>query len=420
MGVSLMRLINNFRFGSIAGILFLLSGSLAVSQEIPVWEKPVLKDSIIALLSKFQDLHNKLNDQTNSTAEREFIHLFSNSKVQVINDINGSSAEPKMSIEDFIVLLKDLFPNGLAINIDLNRLTMDQPRYDRNNRFIVRIRINRKLNGITRGKVFSSAQRVIFQIAFINNNGTPGNFSIYGMDLTPKGQSYITASGSPAFTGFVNPSLASDERLKPGNGVGYRGEIIYSFFFSDHWGISSGAGFSQYTGSLGLSKIDASGGFDPNLKDFLVDNSLWFVELPVLLSFRTNPAKRLELIADLGPSLGIRAFESMTSSAVNTNTGIRMINVITDTDWIGQMNRFNLGIVGTIAMKYRFKSHVGVLLGGGVRQGLSGLDHNVQAGFVSSRYQVQYNPLWGAPGKTINQAFFLHAGVAILLNRKEK
>lgn len=414
-----MRLINNFKFSCIVWILICLSGQIASAQESPVWDKPALRDSIISLLSKYQVLHNKLNNQTNPSVERDFIHLFSNPKVQIINDLEEQSKIAKISVEEFVIKISDLFPDGLTVNLDLARMTIGQPKYDRNNRYILRIHINRSLNGISDGKVFSSNKRVIFQIAFINNNNTPGNFAFYGMDLPPKSQSFLMVSVSPALTGFVNSALSSDMRLSLRKGSGYKGGIFYSYYFSDHWGFGSGVQFSQYSCSVKLDKFDALGGFDPNLRDVLINNDLWFVEVPVSLAFRTNPVKRLEFRADLGLSLGIRVFESMVSSAVNTNTGATMTNVISDADWISLMNRFNLGLQGTIAIKYRLNNRLGILIGGGVRQGLSGLDNNIHADFVNSKYQGQYNPLWGAPGITANQAFFVNLGATIQLNKEQ-
>jgi len=414
-----VRLINNFKFSCIVWILISLSGQCASAQESTDWDKPVLRDSIIGLLSKYQVLHNKLNNQTNPSIERDFINLFSNPKVQVINDLEEQSKITKISVEEFIIKIGDLFPDGLNVYLDLARMTIEQPKYDRNSRYIIRIHINRSLNGISDGKVFSSNKRVIFQIAFINNNNTPGDFAFYGMDLPPVGQSFLTVSVSPALTGFANSVLSSDMRLSLRKGSGYKGGIFFSYYFSDHWGLGSGAQFSNYSCSVSLSKFDTFGGFDPNFRDVLIDNDLWFVEIPVFLSWRTKPVKRLEFRADLGLSLGIRVFESMISSAVNTNTGATMTNVFSDADWIGLMNRFNLGLQGTIAIKYRLNNRLGILIGGGMRQGLSGLDNNIHADFVSSKYQGQYNPLWGAPGKTVNQAFFLNLGATIRLNKEQ-
>jgi len=414
-----MRLINNFKFSSIVWILFLWAGQIASAQESPVWDKPALRDSIIAILSKYQILHNKLNNQTDPLVEREFVHLFANPKVQVVNDLEWQSQSTKISIEEYIIKVSDLFPDGLTINLDLARLTIGQPKYDRNNRYIIRIRINRSLNGISGGKVFSSNQRIIFQIAFFYNNNSPGSFAFYGMDLPPKGQNFITASVSPALSGFVNSALGSDERLGLRKGTGYTGGIFYSYYFADHWGIGSGAQFSQYSGSVSLDKFDAFGGFDPNFRDVRIDNDLWFVEVPVFLSCRTKSSNRWEFSADLGLALGIRVFESMTSSAVNTNTGATMVNIITDADWISLMNRLNFGLQGTIAIKYRFNNRLGILIGGSMRQGLSGLDNNNHTDFVTSKYLGQYNPLWGDPGKTVNQAFTVNLGVSMRLNKEQ-
>ena len=414
-----MRLVNDFKVCGIVLILFSLTALLASAQESIVWDKTALRDSVITLLSKYQTLHNKLNNQADESVEREFMRLFSNPKVQVINDIDGQLKSAKMSIEDFVVSLGDLFPQGLAVNLDLSRLSVYQPKYDRNKRYVIRLLVNRSLNGISAGKVFSSSQRVIIWITFIYDNQTPGDFTIYGSELPPKGQSYLTATVSPAFSGFVNSAIGTDERLDMRMGTGYRGGIFISHFFSDHWGIGSGAQFSHETGSIMLDRFDAFGGFDPYLRDILIDNDLWFVEVPVLLSCRTNPAKKLEFRVDLGISTGIRVFEKIISSATNINTGAYMVNVITDTGWIVLMNRFNFGVQGTIGVKYRLTDRLAILAGGGIRQGLSDLDKNIHTDFISSKYLGQYNPLWGAPGKTINRSLFLNMGATVLLNKEK-
>ena len=414
-----MRFISNFKFGSIVMILISLSGQVASAQESTIWNKPALRDSIITLLSKYQILHNKLNNQADQFVEREFINLFSNHKVQVVSDIEKQSSPSKISIEEYIFKVREWFPSGLIINLDLARLAMDQPKYDRNSRYIIRVRVTLSLNGISGGRVFSSNRKVIFQIAFQYSNNTPGGFTIYGSDLPPKGQSFITASVSPALTGFINTTLSSDVRLGLNMGAGFDGGIFYSYYFSDHWGIGSGAKVLHESGSVSLNKFDAFGGFDPNFRDILIDNNLWFIEVPVFLSFRTHSPKRWEFSADLGLIPGIRVFESMISSAVNTNTGAAMVNVITDADWISLMSRFNFGLQGTISMKYSLNSRFGILAGVGMRQGLSDLDHSSQSDFANTKYMGQYNPLWGAPGKTVAQAFFVNLGAAIRLNKEK-
>lgn len=414
-----MKLINNFKFGRIVLVLLFFSTQVASAQEVPVWDKPELRDSVITLLSKYQDLHNKINSQTAPQVIRDFIHLFPNSKVQVVNEIEVQGKPPEISIEDLIAGLTDRFPEGLAVSLDLDRLTMDRPKYDRNSRYMIRVRMNHSLYGVSGGQVCSSSQSIVFQIGFYYNNNTPDGFAIYGTSLPSNGQSHITVSFSPALTGFVNSVLGSDQRWIQKPGTGFTGGIFFSYYFSDHLGIGSGMQFTQYSGSISLNQFDAFGGFNPNLRDILIDNDLWFVEVPVFLSCRTNPANRWQFSADLGILSGIRVFENVVSSAVNTNSGVTLVNVISDPEWISRMNRFVFGIQGGISLRYSINNQLGILFGGGMRQGLSALDHNVQAGFISSKYLGQYNPLWGAPGKTVNQAFFINMGATIFLHKEE-
>jgi hypothetical protein len=296
---------------------------------------------------------------------------------------------------------------------------MDQPSYDRNNRYVIRVRLNRTLNGISKGKVFSTDQKIIFQIAFFFNNNTPFDFAIYGMDLPPKGQNTISVTISPAMTGFQNSNLRSDERFGLESGKGYSAGISYTYYFSDHFGLGSAMQYSAYTGRLTLDHFDPLGIFNPNLKDVVIDNKLWFAELPVFASFRTNPAKKFVFSADLGLFLGVRVFESMSSTSVNANTASVRNNVLSDSEWIAKMNRFSMGLQGSISVKYNLNKRLGIFIGGGSRMGLSGLDNNIQSDFGSTKYLGQYNPLWGAPGKTTNQTFYANVGATVLIKREK-
>jgi len=413
------KLISNFRFSVIFWILFLLLKQTVFAQETIQWDKTALRDSVVSLLSKYQELHNKLNNRANQSIELEFGQLFSNPKVQVFNDLLGEDNPEKFSIEEFIGKLGELFPEGLTINMDLNRAAMDFPRYDRNLRYVIKVRINRTLSGISGGKVYSSERKVFFYIAFLYTNNTAGNFKIYGMDLPPKAQSYVTASFSPSSTGFGNSGLKADSRFSMYMKNGYTASVSYSLYFSDHWGLGSGIRFSKYSGSIGLYEFDSFGGFNANLKDVMINNDLWYLEVPLFLTVRTKSSSRLEFRADFGISLGFRVFESMSSSAVNITTGSTLTNVISDPDWIPLMSRFNHGIQVNAGVKYKLTNRWGVLLGGGARQGLSGLDNNTHNDFITTRYLGQYNPLWGAPGKTSSRSFFGTIGVTILLNKEQ-
>ncbi len=415
-----MRLNSILKSGFIVLIMFMLSTEVALSQDIPVWNKALLKDSVTALLTKYQVLHNQINSQADSSVVWSFMHLFPNPKVQVVNDLEGPAKITKISIEEFIVKLADLFPEGLNLTLDLSRPTIDQPKYDRNNRYILRVRLNRFISGISGGKVFSSKQKIIFIIAFYYSDNAPGNFTIYGMELPPAGQGVISAVVSPANTGFNNTTLNTDARLINNRGMVVNGGLSYTYFSSIHWGYGAGIQLSQYSGSVSLDKFDSYAGFDPSLTNVLINNELWFAELPLYFSYRSNLSKRFELRADLGLSFGFRIFEEMGSSAVNHNTGLTMTNVISDAGWISQMKRFNMGLLGNIGVAYKLNNQIGILAGLGIRQGISGLNNNSRTDFLSTRYEGQYNPLWGAPGKTINQAFFINLGASIRINGKDE
>lgn len=407
-----------WKLGCIVLVIFIIPGQYLMSQETPVWNKGTLRDSVTALLSKYQILHNQLNSRVESQVESEFMHLFSNPKVQVVDDLEGKDQSATISIEEFMARMADAFPEGRTVNLDLSGLGMGQPKYDRNNRYVVRIKVHRAVSGISAGKVVASDHKVVYLIAYFMNNNSPDNFTIYGIELPPKGQGFATATFSPSYSSFLNTTITGDSRFGLSGGGAYRGGLSYAYFFSDHWGVGSGLQFSDYIGKLTLNKFDAFGGFDPNMSNVIIDNRLWFIELPAYFAWRTKVGKRLEFHADLGLSAGLRVYETSTSSAVNIHTGLTVHNVISDASWIGLMTRMNIGLQGNLSCVYRLSNQMGILLGCGIRQGFSGLDKNSQQDFNTGKYLGQYNPLWGAPGITFNQSFYANLGVSLPIIEK--
>ncbi|MDD4644986.1 MAG: outer membrane beta-barrel protein [Bacteroidales bacterium] len=397
--------------------MILLSGQRAWSQGSQVWDKATLKDSVVSLLLQCQFLHDHLNSQTDLEFQKEFMHLYANPNVQVINTLDGEENTGKISIDEFVSRVENNFPDGLMLDFDLKTLTIGVPDYDRNNRYVVMIRINQSLSGISNGKAYSCKLRVIYQIAFYNVEGAPGNFMIYGMDIPDKQQGYLQASVSPSLTGFSNSALQDDQRFASGGRAGFRGQISCFYYLTDHWGMGTGVNFSTYSGTLKLDSLDAVGGFSPNMRDVLIKNKLQSLEIPVLFAARTHSYNKLEIRADIGLSLGIRLFESWSSSAVNRNTGAKLEHVISDSDWINSMRRVNLGLQGDLSVFYHLSDRLDAFIGAGMRQGISGLDKNTNLTFNASKYLGQYNPLWGAPGKTVNQAYYIYLGMSVLLNQ---
>lgn len=414
-----MRLVAKEKFWCFLLTVSLFSGPIASAQESPVWNRSALRDSIILLLEHYRDLHNNLGVSADPSVEREFVNLFSNFKVQVVSDLEDQAKPSVISIEDYIAKVYDLFPQGLTVDFLFSRMMVEQPKYDRNSRYIMRVRVTRTLSGINNGKVFSSSRRMIYQIGFYNNSTAPGSFAIYGIEPAPKSQGILSASVSPSFTGLVNSTLESDGRLGIERDPGISGGFYYSWFFSPHWGIGAGGQFSQYSGRLTLDKIDPLNGFDPNIKDLSIENGAWFAEVPVFLAWRTGFFGHWVFRTEVGPFLGYRIFEKMSSSALNSNTGAAMSDVISDADWLTRIGRINLGIQGSMSICYRLNNSLGFFIGGGIRQGITRLNKNTRADFNSSRYLGQYNPVWSAPGKTLSQAFSVNLGATFSFNKDQ-
>ena len=411
----LKKFTGNFGFtGLLLLVLNILSGS-AVAQETPAWDRAALRDSAETLIAKYQDLHNRLGARADLSDQREFVHLFSNPKVQVVNDLNGTKKAGRISLDEYMARLSELYPDGLAVRMEVSGLVPSRPVYDRNNRYIFQVKVNRTISGINEGRVVSATRKNIISIAFLLTGGQPGNFTIYGIDLPEGVQGSLTGSVAPALTGITNRTIREDSRFGIIQLEGYRAGLKHTVYFSRHAGFGFGASFTHYGSILTLDKFDAFGGFDPNLRDVRIDNRLWCAEFPLYLAFRGNAGKRFEIHADAGLAASVRIFETMTSSAINAVNGNTLQQVFTDVGWIVAMNRFGLGIQGDLEVVYHLSGSFGILAGIGLYRGLTDLDHTTANDYASGKYQGQYNPLWGAPGTTSTQAFYASIGAVIQL-----
>jgi hypothetical protein len=415
MWIFLSRLTNNFRSVVWVCFVILIFGGSTVAQETPAWSRAALRDSAVSLLYRYQSLHNQIDSKSDPLIEREFVHLFSNPKVQVIGEIGDNRKSARISLEEYITRIGERYPDGITVSLNIDGLSAGNPVYDRSNRYVMQVRLYRSLKGISGGKVIESSGKVVFSIAFVYNDKAE-NFTIYGIDHPEGVQGYLSAAFSPGLTGISNPGIRQDSRFGLINNYGFRTGIRHTLYLTRHAGLGYGVDFSGCHSTLTHDKIDPLGGFDPALRDLKIENRLWFWEFPVYGAMRFSTGKRFEIRANAGLTAGVRFFETMSSSAVNSNNGAVMHGVFSDAGWIEGLNRLTLGIQGDVELIYRMTARVGIIFGVGIYRGLTALDHIEMADYNTAKYTGQFNPLWAVPGNTVPHAFYANLGASWLMH----
>lgn len=397
-----------------------LSAPHGNSQTEPVWHMDSLRSSVITLLQRYEFLHNRLSSDADPDLEKAFIQLFSNPRIQVVGDFNGDSPAGRLSIQDYVTTLLENYPQGVRTELVTESVHLGKPRFDRNDRYIIRARIDQIKTVFKSGKEHTHRSRIIFLVAFNHAERQNSDFVIFGIEPAPATCNMIGLEISPSRTSFTNSLIRQDLRFELKSGWNYRIGLAYSHFFNSHWGIAVRPNFRTLSGSLTLDSFDAYGGFDPNLKNIVFSNRIWMAGCPVLLTFRRPLGTKWSAYTGAGLSPEIRVFETQLVTGESTNTGLLLENVISEPDWIEKMNRFNLGLVANAGLTYKVSRLMELTAGAAYYQGMTSLDHNVQASYEEGKYTGQFNPLWGNESRTLYRDLSLNVSLMIILSKEKR
>ncbi|MFH0762118.1 MAG: hypothetical protein V2A67_11510 [Bacteroidota bacterium] len=401
-------------------LAFGLSAPRGNSQPEPAWDMDSIRTSVITLLQRYEFLHNRLSSNADSDMEKAFIQLFSNPRIQVVSDFNGDSVAGRISIQDYVANLMEYYPGGVRVELVTESAYLGKPRFDRNDRYIVRARIDQTKTVLKHGKEYNYRSRRIFLVAFNYTERKNSDFVIFGIEPAPVTCSRIGLEFSPSRTSFTNSVIDQDSRFDLKSDWSYRIGLTLSHFFNSHWGISVRPGFRTLSGSLTLDSFDAFGGFDPNLKNIVFSNRIWMAGCPVFLTFRMPLGIKWSSYIGAGLSPEIRIFETQLVTGENENTGLLLDNVISEPDWVEKMNRFNLGFEANAGLAYKVSRLIELTAGAAYFQGLTSLDHNVQASYEDGKYTGRFNPLWGNNAKTLYRDLSISVGFMIILSKEKR
>ncbi len=401
-------------------LAFGLNRHQAVAQENDSWVPDSIKSSVTDLLKKYEFYHNSLTSNSDSDQEIAFIRLFANPKILVLSDYAGDSAIRRISIQDYSASIIENFPKGVTVKLLFSSLIVGKPHFDRNDRYILKARINQSKTGISFGKVITSTSTVIFRIAFTWTGDRTTDFEIYGIDEAPVQQNVLGIDAGPALSVLSNSDIAGDARFGLMYRPGYQFTFHYSHYFDSHWGVSAGIRYAQIGSVLTLDSIDPYGGFNPGFSDVVFSNRLWTLSVPMLLSWQHRFNKRWSAYADAGPMISLRLFETQQVSGYSESRGKALDNIISDPAWVSEMNRLWVSFCFDAGLLLQINPTVRLGAGIGINQGLTSLDHGVQYNYDNARYLGQFNPLWGSDMPTLVRSAALNIRMTFTLKNESE
>ncbi len=144
-------------------------------------------------------------------------------------------------------------------------------------------------------------------------------------DTLQRKGSYLSISGNVGSSALKYDVQGLREQGTRNSKLGYGFELKYSYFFNDHWGVTTGVGMSQYAsvgklkGSMAEDTYYVLGDFVDNdevgrpidfelrtrLTNLEEKQTVWFVEIPLMLSYQTyfGDSARWGMYGGLGAKL---------------------------------------------------------------------------------------------------------------------
>jgi hypothetical protein len=387
---------------------------------MPAWNQDSIRSSVISLLEKYEFIHNRLNQDADSDLEKSFIRLFSNPRIRVVSDITGDSLAGSISVQDYVYNLMEYYPEGVRVGLEMPSIHLGKPQLDRNDRYVLRARIYQTKTVLRQGQEYSHRSRIDFLVSFRRADQQNMDFTIAGIELAPVTLDLFGIEVCPSRSSFTNSLIDQDKRFDLKGDWSYRIGISFSHFFNSSWGLSIEPYVRTLTGSLTLDRFDAFGGFDPHLQNVVFSNRIWMAGCPVILEYRRSFGPKWSAYIGAGLSPEIRVFENQLVTAENTNSGSILTHVISEADWVAQMNRFNLGFTANSGCVYRVSPLIELKAGAAYFEGMTSLDHNERGNYETDKYSGQFNPLWGNSSKTSNRTLSVCLGLIFILNKEKR
>ncbi|MCD6346266.1 MAG: hypothetical protein J7L96_02475 [Bacteroidales bacterium] len=373
------------------------------------------------LLDQYQERLGKIKKYAGSDYTRDFVAIFSNPNVRVIDNLQNDSLLESISIQKYCSRLKTKYPEGVTAKILDKRIKLGKIEHDLGSWYLVKVKVHMNLTAYYGGKVFDYSHLQVFTIAFSWEGNSADAFRIYEISLpvydaqelwlnTSLSGSFISAPWVRQDSRFTNPIRASNSL-----------ELLYLYWLNSQIGLSTGIRANYYNSRVELDNLNSFSTKDPNLSDVSFSTGLYHLEIPVLCFYKTNLPGRFNAIAGGGLFWSQRFWATSTSSALNMSYNIVQNNIISDQNWMNHFSKSFLGAEIHAGLRIEIGQRISLSADARYIQGLTAMDKNNDLRFATERYTGQYNPLWMDPDShNYMQALSLRLGVVLLLNNQDE
>lgn len=383
--------------------------------------KSQLKEPVNALIQDYQRKISEIKADQSSEPTREFISLFSNPYVQVVNNLEKDPLVSEMIVRNYCNELKDIYPDGVTVSYNPNAVRLGAIRKDLVDEFIIPARFTLILKAFPSGVVFENKQLLELLISFKWDGEAATNFRITSISLAKFDQQEIgirlQGGGSDISANWLKEESRFTQPLSPSWAAGFS----YKYWSRPGFSVSTGMLVRQYRSLIQLDKMNPFMGHDPNFSKIEYATSLYQVEIPVLIGFKTQQASRINWYTEVGLIGSYRFWEQFDSKAIQTNYGEEIRDIVSDYDWDENLNRFFVAFSVEGGGIFRITNRLQIQAGLAIVSGISPIDLKSDDSFPADKYTGQYNPLWMDPASRNFVRFAgFNLGFSYLIDRKDE
>ncbi len=379
--------------------------------------KSAVEERIKKILIDYKEYSSLINDKSPMQDRRQFINLFRNARVHVYKDYSiDKKLDTLIRIEDYIKEICLMYPNGVDIRMNTDKPDIRKPKRQSSNRYHVDVYVTKEILGCYENKVINNSVPLIITFGYDINNDVTENVFIYGISKARKINLQAGFHINPAITNIVNLNVINDERFDVNQRINYNSGLEITWFVNNWLGFGSGIDLNTYQNYLKLHHFDPLGDFDPNMIEINMINTLQYLEIPLLVKFKTSKDDKKGLYFNSGIRYNQLIGRSFTSTATNKNNYQTRKNVISDSHWKDYLkNSFFSGHV-SFGVIIPIGKDVILNLGGNFIQGLVKLENYNVDSYSDKKYTGGINPLYGeSSSHTVNRSFGIELGINFVL-----
>ena len=371
-------------------------------------DKKILREEINNILSLYQSISSSVNNNSDEEQKETFLDLFRNESIFIYKDFSNVNNKDSIAVGDYLDEIIAEFPTGHKVILDV--LDIGKPKPSDDTRYKIFVKLKKTISEIDTNLI-QHEKYLTFVFEYYIENNKPDNMAIYDIYVSKIRDFSIGFHFSPLSTNIHNKGIVNDARFNSKRNIHISYGLEINYFFKSRLGIGTGIGINTYQNTLELNKFDALDGYDSNITDVKLNNTVQYIDVPLLIKFRTERADKTSIYINTGAIISFLSGSDLYSTGRDYNYS-KVENVLSDNIWKQNLEEIVFSYSLSAGINVPIKRNIILNIGANYIQGLKSMDNYGRDSYIENKYTGSFNPLFAEPdSKTLNQSIGLEFGI---------